>query len=251
MKLKERLFIHDNIGFVELVSHTNTDLALSVTNSARISHNKTKDSFDEKDTKLVKYLYDNEHTSPFRHYYLTFHLKLPLFVARQWTKYQVGSTWRSFEIDGSEVKIDLIDEMYDTDKGCSWNEVSGRYTQLKPEFYIPDVFRSPVKDNKQGSEVSETINHTTIKTRYENQCYHAYSLYISFLNAGVCKEQARMILPQNIYSESYWTVSLQAVLHFLHQRLKPEAQYEIRMYALLIKDLISEDLKRLGIWDEV
>lgn len=251
MKVKERLFIHDNIGFVELVSHTNTDLALSVTNSARISHNKTKDAFDEKDTKLVKYLYENEHTSPFRHYYLTFHLKLPLFVARQWTKYQVGSTWRTFEIDGSEVKIDLIDEMYDTDKGCSWNEVSGRYTQLKPEFYIPDKFRSPVTENKQGSEVNEELDHKKLKEYYEALSTAAYLNYLSLLDVKVAKEQARMILPQNIYSESYWTVSLQAVLHFLHQRLKPEAQYEIRMYALLIKDLISEDLKRLGIWDEV
>lgn len=233
-----KLNIHDNIGFVELVDKMQNDTALKVVNAARLSHGKSKEEFDEKDKKLVKYLWEHEHTSPFRHTYYTFHIKAPLFVFNQWKKYQIGSTWMS-------------NEMYDTDKGCSWNEVSGRYTQLKPEFYIPNKFRSPVKDNKQGSEVNEELDHKDLNKLYTLLANSAYNVYTDLLDTGVCKEQARMILPQNIYSESYWTVSLQAVLHFLHQRLKPEAQYEIRMYALLIKDLISEDLKRLGIWDEV
>lgn len=229
-----RQYIHDKIGFVELVDKMQNDTALKVINSARISHGKSKEEYDEKDKKLVSYLWEHEHTSPFRHTYYTFHIKAALFVFNQFKKYQIGSTWMS-------------NEMYDTDKGCSWNEVSGRYTQLKPEFYIPQKFRSPSKDNKQGSVVNEELDHLVLQTFYNIECNQIYDNYNALLKQGVCKEQARMILPQNIYSESYWTVSLQAVLHFLHQRLKPEAQAEIRMYAELIKELISEDLSRLGI----
>ena len=229
-----RLYTDDKIGFVELIDKMQNDAALKVVNSARISHANHKEEFDEGDKKLVKFLWDHEHTSPFRHTYYTFHLKAPICVFNQWKKYQIGSTW-------------LTNEMYDTDKGCSWNEVSGRYTQLKPEFYIPTVFRSNVKGNKQASEVNDELDHKYLYESYSDCCDDLYSLYDSLVAGGVAKEQARMILPQNIYSESYWTVSLQAALHFLHQRLAPDAQYEIRMYAELIYKLVEEDLNKMGI----
>lgn len=227
-------YIHDQIGFVELVDKMQQDTALKVVNSARISHGKSKEQFDDKDKKLVSFLWDNEHTSPFRHSYYTFHIKAPLFVFNQWKKYQIGSTWFS-------------NEMYDTDKGCSWNEVSGRYTQLKGEFYIPSMFRSNTKANKQSSEVNINLDHKFLARNYTYHCEETYKNYLKLIEEGVCKEQARLILPQNIYSESYWTVSLQAVLHFLNQRLKPDAQEEIQMYARLIKDSIHEDLDKLGL----
>jgi thymidylate synthase (FAD) len=228
-----RNYIEDDIGFIELVDKMTNDTALKVVNAARISHGKSKEEFDEKDQKLVKYLWQHEHTSPFRHTYYTFHIKAPLFVFNQWKKYQIGSTWMS-------------NEMYDTDKGCSWNEVSGRYTQLKPEFFIPKTFRTQSKENKQGS-VEANLDHQFYANHMAEITDYLYRQYLQLIDRGIAKEQARLILPQNIYSESYWTVSLQAVLHFLHQRLKPEAQYEIRMYAERIKFAISEDLDRLGI----
>ncbi len=250
MLVNKKLYIDDNIGFVKLVSHSLGDLGLSVVNCARLAYHNTKDAVDEKDTKLIKFLWDNSHTSPFRHYFVTFHIKYPLFVARQWIKYQVGSMWRRFEKDGGDISIDVIDEMYDTDKGCSWNEVSGRYTQLKPEFYIPNTFRSNTKANKQASEVNKDLQHGEIEEAFKLHCDTTYQLYEGLIEEGVAKEQARMVLPQNIYSESYWTVSLQAVLHFLHQRLAPDAQYEIRMYAELIYKLVEPDLTKMGITRE-
>lgn len=232
-----RYYINDKIGFVELIDKMQNDTALKVVNAARISHANHKDEFDDKDKKLVNFLWENEHTSPFRHTYYTFHLKAPICVFNQWKKYQIGSTW-------------LTNEMYDTDKGCSWNEVSGRYTQLQPEFYLPFEFRSNTKGNKQASEVNIGLNHKDLYTQMKNACEGSYWTYENLLSKGVAKEIARMVLPQNIYSESYWTVSLQAVLHFLHQRLKPEAQYEIQMYAELIYKLVEEDLNKMGISKE-
>jgi thymidylate synthase (FAD) len=223
-----RLFIHDYVGFVDLVDKMQHDTALKVVNAARISHGKRKEAFDEKDEKLVKFLWDNEHTSPFRHTYYTFHIKAPIFVFNQWKKYQIGSTWMS-------------NELYDSDKGCSWNEVSGRYTELEPEF------RSNTKHNKQSSDSNPELDQVVLQYRIKLACDEAYRTYKAFIDSGVAREQARLVLPQNIYSESYWTVSLQAVLHFLNQRLKPDAQKEIQMYAKLIKDQINTDLDRLGI----
>jgi thymidylate synthase (FAD) len=229
-----RLFIHDYVGFVDLVDKMQHDTALKVVNAARISHGKRKEAFDEKDEKLVKFLWDNEHTSPFRHTYYTFHIKAPIFVFNQWKKYQIGSTWMS-------------NELYDSDKGCSWNEVSGRYTELEPEFFYPNEFRSNTKHNKQSSDSNPELDQVVLQYRIKLACDEAYRTYKAFIDSGVAREQARLVLPQNIYSESYWTVSLQAVLHFLNQRLKPDAQKEIQMYAKLIKDQINTDLDRLGI----
>lgn len=249
MKINEKVFPIDEIGFVELISHSNNDLPLSVVNAARISYQKTKEVFDEKDSKLTKFLWGNEHTSPFRHYYLTFHIKMPLCVMRQWVKYQVASTWRKYEVDGHPVSAEVFDLFFDTDKGCSWNEVSGRYTELKPEFYIPKKMRAnPAHGNKQSAfELPEDFNHDSYSHVIGIGCTNAYSMYEFLIKEGIAKEIARMVLPQNIYSECYWTVSLQGLLHFFHQRMKPEAQYEIRMFAEAVYSLVKEDLDKLGV----
>lgn len=240
----------DNIGFISLVDFPSQDVALKVVNSARISYSNSSEEFTEKDAKLCKFLWDNEHTSPFRHSFFTFHIKLPLFVARQWMKYQVGSCWRSFEIKGEEVRIEIFDHFYDEDKGCSWNEVSGRYVQFTPLFYIPKEFRgNPSHGNKQSSEKLNLSKEDSIMLQETMMASvrESFKNYQKLLDKGVAKEIARMILPQNLYTEVYWTVSLHGILHFLRQRLKPEAQYEIRQYAQAVKDLISPILNKIGV----
>lgn len=230
-------------GFVKLVNKTG-HIGASVVNSARLSFGSEGDDGGERDRKLIRYLLGNGHTSPLRHAFFTFHIKMPLFVMRQWTKYQVGSTWREHEtLDGEPVA--LIDCQYDTDQGCSWNEISGRYKVMEPEFYMPEHAR--VNTGKQSSVQSDSN-----KTRRMHQVLLAHyamaqSYYVELIGIGIAKELARLVLPPTIYSECVWTVSLQAVLHFLDQRLKPDAQFEIREYAQGVLDLIKPDLEEMGI----
>jgi thymidylate synthase (FAD) len=237
-----------------------SDPALKVANSARISYNKAKESFDESDKKLTSFLWKEEHTSPYRHSYFTFHIKLPLFVARQLMKYQVGSGFRTYEVEGKEVSLEVFDHFYDTDKGCSWNEISGRYTQTSEDFYIPNELRSnPPHGNKQSS--SEYVNPLSSHDinfigeqetlwAMELACDEALKLYRRLIRNGVAKEIARMILPQNIFTECYWTVSLQGAIHFLRQRCRPESQAEIRMLAEGIFTLLEPTLTKVGITKE-
>ncbi len=239
----------DGIGFVALVDRMEQDPALKVVNSARISYDKQKEGFEEKDRKLCSFLWEHGHTSPFRHSFFTFHWKAPLFVFRQAFKYQVGSGWRTYEVDGAEVSLEVFDVMFDTDKGCSWNEVSGRYVRWTPEFYVPTVMRAnPPHGNKQASfDLPEDFDHAGERKLMLDECEDAFKRYEARIERGVAKEIARMILPQSLYTQAYWTVSLQGVLHFLQQRLKPDAQYEIRVFAEAVRDLVKDDLARVGV----
>ena len=240
----------DGIGFVSLVDRMQQDPALKVVNSARISYDTQKQEFDAKDKKLCSFLWEHGHTSPFRHSFYTFHIKAPLFVFRQAFKYQVGSGWRTYEIDGEAVSLEVFDTMFDTDKGCSWNEVSGRYVRYSdPDFYLPTVFRgNPAHGNKQASlDLPADFDHAAERSMMEAECREALWRYQKRIERGVAKEIARMALPQNLYSEAYWTVSLQGVMHFLDQRLKDDAQFEIRALALGVKDLVQDDLDRAGV----
>lgn len=239
----------DGLSFVALVDRMQQDPALKVVNSARISYDKQKDGFDERDQKLCSFLWEHGHTSPYRHSFFTFHWKAPLFVFRQAFKYQVGSGWRTYEVEGQEVSLEVFDMMFDTDKGCSWNEVSGRYVQWSPEFYVPGVMRAnPPHGNKQASvDLPDDFDHDGERAAMLAECEDAFSLYEARIDRGVAKEIARMQLPQNLYSQAYWTVSLQGVLHFLEQRLKADAQFEIRAFARGVADLIAADLERVGV----
>ncbi len=241
--------LDDGIGFVALVDRMVCDPALKVVNSARISYEKNREGFDPaKDRGLVRFLWERGHTSPYRHSFFTFHWKAPLFVFRQAFKYQVGSGWRKYEVDGEAVSLEVFDVQFDTDKGCSWNEVSGRYVQWEPEFYVPPVMRTnPPHGNKQASvDFGEGFDHEAEHAMMRGECERAFALYTERIERGVAKEIARMCLPQSIYTQAYWTVSLQGVLHFLEQRLKPDAQFEIRRYAEGVYGLLEEELERLG-----
>jgi thymidylate synthase (FAD) len=241
--------LEDGIGFVALVDRMVQDSALKVVNSARISYDKQKEEFVEADRKLCSFLWRHGHTSPYRHSFFTFHWKAPLFVFRQAFKYQVGSGWRTYEEDGVEVSLEAFDVMFDTDKGCSWNEVSGRYVKWTPEFYVPQVMRAnPPHGNKQSSEpLPESFDHSAERELMLEECRADFQRYEERIERGVAKEIARTCLPQNLYSQAYWTVSLQGVLHFLDQRLKRDAQFEIRNYAEAIAGLLRPELENLGV----
>ncbi len=241
--------LDDGIGFVALVDRMRSDAALKVVNAARISYSRQKQAFSEEDKKLARFLWTHGHTSPYRHSFFTFHWKAPLFVFRQAFKYQVGSTWREYEANGESVSLAAFDVLFDTDKGCSWNEVSGRYVKWEPEFYVPARMRAnPPHGNKQASvELSEDFDHERERALMRAECEAAFRLYRERLERGVAKEIARILLPQNLYTQAYWTVSLQGVIHFLEQRLKPDAQHEIRRYAEGVWSLVAGELERLGL----
>lgn len=242
-------------GFVELVAKTGHP-GLSVVTAARCSYGSSSDSMAERDVALVRYLLSNGHTSPFRHAFFTFHIKAPLFVFRQWWKYQVGSTWREYEtkLEGNPVatyvktgtEIVAVDVLIDTDKGCSWNELSGRYKVLEPEFYLPEKAR-----RNTGKQASADVDDDDLTYAMRCAMEHAYGKamdwYENLLEMGIAKELARLVLPPAIYSECYWTVSLQAILHFLEQRLAKDAQFEIRSYAKVVLELIKPDLTEMGV----
>ncbi len=241
--------LDDGIGFVALVDRMQVDPALKVVNSARISYAKKKGQFEEQDKKLCSFLWQHGHTSPYRHSFYTFHWKAPLFVFRQAFKYQVGSGWREYEAGGESVSLEVFDVFFDTDKGCSWNEISGRYVKWAPEFYVPARMRAnPPHGNKQASvELPEDYDHEGERGRMLEECREIYRLYEERIARGVAKELARTLLPQSLYSQAYWTVSLQALIHFLEQRLEADAQYEIRRYAEATFALVQADLEKLGL----
>ena len=179
---------------VTLIDKMGSDL--SVVNAARVSFAKKKTEFDEKDEKLIKYLAEHDHWSPFGHSSMQFLIKAPIFVARQLVKHQVG----------------LI-----------WNEVSRRYVDDEPEFYIPFIWRSRPENKKQGSGDKEIEFDITEITQV------CKVVYKQMLEEDISPEMARMILPQNMMTEWYWSGSLMAFARVCNLRNKEDAQQETRV----------------------
>lgn len=218
--MKKVYVLGDDIGCIELVDYMGNDL--SVVNAARISYAKQSGVLGLKDTKLINYLIKHNHTSPLRGIVFTFKVEAPLFVCRQWWKHVIASSH--------------------VDDQNQWNEQSGRYVKFVPEFYVPVVFRGQHSINKQSSaplEVVEPIA-AVIRSAYTTACLYAIDEYDYLLRQGVCREQARAILPQAIYTSFVWTVSLQALLHFIDLRDHDGAQWEIRQYAKAVVELIID-----------
>jgi len=207
-------------GFIEVVDHLGTDL--TVVNSARVSFGKRKTTYTEADRILVRFLAENKHFSPFRHLIVQFHIKAPEFVMRQWYKHVVG-----IETTSSHPT-----------KDHAWNEISGRYVPVT-DYYEPSNWRKQSEDNRQASEGS-IENQEEANRIFRNGMSHLTDLYQGLLDLGVAKEQARIMLPLNIYTEIYWTASYQAIMNFIDLRDEPHAQWEIREYALAIKDFMLE-----------
>ena len=161
----------------------------------------------DRDTKLIRYLAKHEHISPFGHAFASFHVKAPIFVARQLVKH----------------------------KFLRWNEISRRYVDDEPEFYVPDVWRGRSADKKQGSS-DEQVSIPDI-----NQCWDTtHEWYLDLLGRGVAPEQARMVLPQSTMTEWYWSGSLDAFASMCKLRLKEDTQYESRLVAQQISAKMAE-----------
>lgn len=210
-------------GFVELIDAMGSDL--TVVNSARVSFGKRKKALSDGDKKLIHYLAEHKHWSPFRHVQLQFHCKVPEFVARQWYKHVVGIAY---------TEAATVDH--------AWNEISLRYVDASEfNFYTPAGFRKQSENNKQAS-TDEWVNDPDgqLMAEYRNHCEKALNLYHRMLEHGVAREQARGVLPLNIYTEFYWTVSLQALANFIHLRKHEGAQYEIRLYADALETLARQ-----------
>ena len=192
---------------VTLIDYMGSDL--TVVNAARVSFGKRKGKaeFDNSDKKLINYLARHNHWSPFGHCSIQFYIKAPVFVARQLVKHQVGLTW---------------------------NEISRRYVDTEPEFFEPDVWRGAADDKKQGSS-DETINISSHSKRvYLQVLKSAKWTYEDLLKQGVCPEQARMVLPQSMITEWYWSGTLYAFARVCNLRCKPDAQQETREIANMI-----------------
>lgn len=207
-------------GYVRLVDSMGTDT--TVVNSARVSYDKQVSELSDKDTKLIKFLAREQHTSPFRHATLQFEVYAPLMVARQWWKYVVGS-----------------DHTMD-----AWNESSRRYITEKAEFYIPNTFqwRTAPENSKQGSGkpyfIDDEAGAEKATQALQQMVVDGISAYEKALSLGICAEQARLFLPAYaMYVRWYWTASLASVAHFLNQRLAHDSQVEIQEYAKAVKSL--------------
>jgi thymidylate synthase (FAD) len=218
---------------VTLIDHMGSDL--TTVNAARVSFGKVSDwapesevptdphtggkippykRLKEADERLIKYLAKHKHLSPFGHAFASFHVKAPLFVARQMVKH----------------------------KFLRWNEISRRYVDDEPEFYVPDVWRGRSADKKQGSDGVSLWNHG-VGTGYREQEYEVMdsvlSLYLDMIEKGVAPEQARMVLPQSTMTEWYWSGSLDAFASMCKLRCAPDTQYESRIAADQISFVMS------------
>ena len=202
-------FVHwtERFSLVKLIDHMGSDL--TVVNAARVSFGKQKIEFEDGDEKLINYLAKHNHWSPFGHCSAQFHIKAPVFVARQLVKHQIGLTW---------------------------NEISRRYVDSEPEFFEPTVWRGAADNKKQGSsDESIDINpKDDMVNDYRHAVNRAKWRYEQLLRKGVCPEQARMVLPQSMITEWYWSGTLYAFARVCNLRCKPDAQQETREIANMI-----------------
>lgn len=200
------------------IDHMGSDL--SVVNAARVSFGKNSEWMPRihygeelvlkpKDARLIRYLAKHNHKSPFNHTFVTFHVKAPVFVARQLVKHEY----------------------------MPWNEISRRYVDVEPEFYVPDVWRGRSEDKKQGSEgVIEDID-PDVANSMVACAKHDYNYLLA---KGVSPEQARMILPQSMMTEWYWSGTLFAFAKMCGLRLKEDTQAETRIVAEKIEDVMMK-----------
>lgn len=209
-------------GYVELLETFGDEL--TVANAARVSFGVEHNQLTEGDKKLLNYLFVNKHMSPFRHVMLRFKIRAPEFVMRQMYKHIVG-------IEATST--------YPTQLH-SWNEISGRYKPYD-EFYIPEVWRSQSSDNKQASAgpLDEDMQ-GVCKNIFEDVMANFQTSYKMLLDAGVAREQARVLLPLNVYTETIWTCSFQALANFIELRDEKHAQWEIQEYARVFRQIIKE-----------
>ena len=212
-------------GIVTLSDYMGSDL--SVVNAARVSFGKRKTKIDAIDIRLIQYLAKHKHMSPFRHVVFSFTLEgVSEVVCRQLYKHQVGCAYTSGEF---------------REAATVWNEMSGRYVEFEPEFHTPTQFRKQHESNKQASVENEIIdkNEEALKL-YEKSLNNSYTSYKKLLELGVCKEQARLVMPLSFKNSLVWTTSLEAAVNFIKLRDHKGAQLEIRNLAKAIHKIIQQ-----------
>jgi thymidylate synthase (FAD) len=198
-----------NGGFVELLDTFGSDL--TVVNAARVSFNKTSTELTERDSKLIKYLADHKHVTPFFHPQAQFRLKMPIFVAREWFRHQIG---------------------------FARNEVSRRYVDSTPEMYLPELVRARDKNLKQGSKTEPVVGNDLAVALIKDINDRALETYDQLLEMGAAPEVARTVLPQGMFTEFIETGSLAAYARLCSLRLDPAAQWEIRQFAEAVRTLL-------------
>jgi thymidylate synthase (FAD) len=200
----------DGQGFVELVNSVGDDK--QIVNAARVSFDGDRKEPDPyRDRKLIRYLIKHDHTSPLEHVTFTFHIKCPIFIARQWMRHR---TW-------------------------SYNEVSGRYVEPEMNFYTPTEWREQSSSNKQASAgaIQSASMQDKLTSEYTNFLRYAEDLYAEFIDAGVSREMARILLPNSLMTRYYATVDLHNLLRFIQLRDHAHAQQEIREYAAAMRKM--------------
>lgn len=199
-------------GLIRVIDYMGDDS--SIVQMARVSYGAGTKSVSE-DRGLIRYLVRNRHTSPLEGCEIKLHVKMPIFVARQWIRHRTASV----------------------------NEVSGRYSVLPTEFYVPDsdVVKAQSKDNKQGRGDDLLPMHVENFQRLCNANARDFDDYLSVLETGVARELGRINLPLSTYTEWYWKIDLHNLLHFLKLRVDPHAQYEIRVYAeTILNEIVAK-----------
>lgn len=200
-------------GFVRMVDYYGSDQR--IVQSARVSYGDGTKTVSQ-DAGLIDYLLRHQHTSPFEQVVFTFHLKMPIFVARQWVRHRMGRM----------------------------NEVSGRYSIMKDEFYVPakEDIAPQSSDNKQGRslEALSESDAERVQTEFMRGQNEAYESYTKLVESGLAREIARINLPLSLYTEFYWQMDLHNLFHFLKLRLDTHAQFEIREYAKVLLDLAEK-----------
>lgn len=209
-----------DLGFVELVDvmprlvpEDQKTADYAIVQAARVSYGNGTKSVNE-DRGLIRYLMRHVHTTPFEMIEFKFHCKMPIFVARQWIRHRTANV----------------------------NEYSGRYSVMKEEFYYPDEdnLRLQSKTNKQGGDDKiDNLTASEFLNYLHNLCADSYEKYTDYLDKGIAREQARMILPLNLYTEWYWKIDLHNLFHFLGLRCDSHAQWEIRVFAEAMLALIK------------
>lgn len=207
-------------GSLELLQVAGSEL--DIVNAARVSYGKESKEFCDKDAGLINFLLRHEHMTPFEMVWTKWRIKAPIFVFREWHRHRTASI----------------------------NEMSGRYTELKPEFYVPEVSRKQV--GKAGNYHYENMD--MVASAYAAKTMRdyndkAWAMYQYFLDYGMAKEQARLVLPVSTYSEMIWACNLRNLMHFINLRADERAQWEIRQYAIAMREILAPQFPHVFVVD--